>query len=189
MSENKIYLETDHPMRRVILGKVVVNMAVGESGERLANAAKVLEQLTGQKPSFRKAKRTIKEFGVRKGENIACMVTLRGARAYEFLKKALEAVDYEINESSIDEFGNFAFGVKEHIYLPGVKYDPNIGIFGFDVIVTLERPGYRVQRRRRGRARTPRRHRVNKEEAVEFITKVLGAKLVKKRVVRSRWGR
>jgi large subunit ribosomal protein L5 len=78
-------------MRRVFIGKVVVHIAVGESGERLQNAAKVLEMLTGQKPTFRRAKKTIKEFGVKRGENIACMVTLRGARAYEFLKKALAA--------------------------------------------------------------------------------------------------
>lgn len=185
MSEEKTYLETDHPMRRVVLGKVVVNTAVGESGERLANAVKVLEQLTGQKPSLRKAKRTIKEFGIKKGENIACMVTLRGKKAFDFLKKALEAVDNEILVSSIDEYGNFAFGVKEHIYLPGVKYDPSVGIFGFDVIVALERPGYRVARRRRAGSRVPRRHRVTKQEAIEFITKVLGAKVIEKR--RRRW--
>ena len=175
------YLDVGHPMRRVYIGKVVVNMAVGESGERLAKAAKVLEELTGQKPSFRKAKRTIKEFGIKRGENIACMATLRGERAYEFLKKALEAVNFEIPESSIDEYGNFAFGVREHIYLPGVKYDPSIGIFGFDVIVALERPGFRVMRRRRRRSKVPRHHRVTREEAVEFIEKVLGAKVVKKR--------
>ena len=171
-------LEADHPMRRVFIGKVVVNMAVGESGERLANAAKVLEELTGQKPSFRKAKKTIKEFGIKRGENIACMVTLRGERALSFLKKALEAVDYTIKASSIDEYGNFAFGVREHIHLPGVKYDPRIGIFGFDVIVSLERPGYRVMRRKRKRSKVPKKHRVTREEAIQFIEKVLGAKVV-----------
>ncbi len=171
-------LETDHPMRRIVIGKVVVNMAVGESGERLANAAKVLEELTGQKPSFRKARKTIKEFGIKRGENIACMVTLRGRRAYEFLKKALEAVNFTIKESSIDRHGNFAFGVREHIHLPGVKYDPSIGIFGFDVIVALERPGYRVARRRRKRSKIGRNHRVTREEAKEFLEKVLGVKVV-----------
>ncbi|RLE84720.1 MAG: 50S ribosomal protein L5 [Thermoprotei archaeon] len=165
-------------MRKVVLGKVVVNMAVGESGERLANAAKVLEQITGQRPSFRRAKKTIKEFGIRRGENIACIVTLRGDRALSFLKKALEAVDYTISRDSIDKYGNFAFGVKEHIHLPGVKYDPEIGIFGFDVIVSLERPGYRIMRRRRKRAKIPEKHRVTKEEAIRFIEKILGARVV-----------
>ncbi len=178
MPGNVPYLDTGHPMRRVFIGKVVVHMGVGTSGERLANAAKVLEELTGQKPTFRKAKRTIKEFGIKRGENIACMVTLRGKKAYDFLMKALEAVNFTIKESSIDEYGNFAFGIKEHIFIPGTKYDPSIGIFGMDVIVALERPGYRVARRKRRRSKIPRRHRVTKQEAIEFITKVLGAKVV-----------
>lgn len=171
-------LDVGHPMRRVFIGKVVVHIAVGESGERLQNAAKVLEMLTGQKPTFRRAKKTIKEFGVKRGENIACMVTLRGARAYEFLKKALAAVDYTVKKSSIDERGNFAFGIREHIHIPGVKYDPAIGIFGMDVIVALERPGYRVARRRRKRSSIGKEHYVTREEAIEFIRKVLGARVV-----------
>jgi len=165
-------------MRKVFIGKVVVHVAVGESGERLQNAAKVLEMLTGQKPTFRRAKKTIKEFGIKRGENIACMVTLRGIRAYEFLKKALAAVNYTIRKSSIDERGNFAFGIREHIHIPGVKYDPAIGIFGMDVIVALERPGYRVARRRRKRSRIGKKHYVTREEAIEFIRKVFGAQVV-----------
>uniref|UniRef100_A0A7C1SMR0 Large ribosomal subunit protein uL5 n=1 Tax=Thermofilum pendens TaxID=2269 RepID=A0A7C1SMR0_THEPE len=175
------YLDVGHPMRRVFIGKVVVNIGVGESGERLAKAAKLLEELTGQKPSFRRARKSIKEFGVKRGENIAVMVTLRGEKAISFLKRALAAVDYKIPESSIDKHGNFAFGVKEHILLPGVKYDPEVGIFGFDVIVAMERPGYRVARRRRKRSKVPLRHRVTKEETIMFLEKVLGVRVVRGR--------
>ncbi|OYT31673.1 MAG: 50S ribosomal protein L5 [Thermoprotei archaeon] len=187
MPADEHILKTDHPMRYVKIGKVVVNMAVGESGERLAKAAKILEMLTGQKPCFRKAKKTIKDFGIKKGENIACIVTLRGEKAISFLKRALEAVGNEIKESSIDEYGNFAFGIREHIHLPGVKYDPQLGIYGFDVCVSLERPGYRVARRRRRKAKIGKKHRVTKEEAIEFIEKVLGARVVKE--VKKRWVR
>ncbi|MEM1508754.1 MAG: 50S ribosomal protein L5 [Thermofilaceae archaeon] len=175
---DKLILETNHPMRKVFVGKVIAHIAVGESGERLANAARILEELTGQKPSLRKARRTIREFGIRKGENIACMVTLRGEKAYSFLKKALTAIRYTIDGRSIDEWGNFAFGIKEHIHIPGVKYDPAIGIFGMDVIVALERPGYRISRRRRRKSRIGKRHYVTREEAIEYIGKVLGAKVI-----------
>lgn len=171
-------LEVGHPMRKIYIGKVIVHIAVGESGERLANAARILESLTGQKPSLRKAKKSIKEFGIKRGENIACMVTLRGERAYDFLKKALAAVNYTIQKSSIDDKGNFAFGIKEHLLVPGTKYDPSLGIFGMDVIVRLERPGYRVSRRRRKRAGIGKKHYVTRDEAVEFIKKVLGARVV-----------
>ncbi|WP_225876061.1 50S ribosomal protein L5 [Infirmifilum lucidum] len=172
-------MEAGHLMRRIFIGKVVVNIGVGESGERLAKAAKLLEELTGQKPSLRRARRSIKEFGVKKGENIAVMVTLRGEKAINFLKRALAAVDYKINERSIDKHGNFAFGVKEHILLPGVKYDPEVGIFGFDVIVALERPGYRIARRRRKRSKIGYRHRVTREETIAYLEKVLGVQVIR----------
>lgn len=167
-----------NPMKKLKIAKVVVNMAVGTSGEKLAKAAQVLEQLTGQKPSFRRAKKTIKEFGIKKGENIACVVTLTKGKALEFLKRALAAVDFKIKGSSFDEFGNFSFGIKEHISLPGVKYDPMLGIFGFDVCVSVERPGYRVARRRRKKSRIGKSHRVVREESMKFVEEVLGAKIV-----------
>ncbi|HDJ95043.1 MAG TPA: 50S ribosomal protein L5, partial [Acidilobales archaeon] len=159
-----------NPMLKPRIAKVTVNIGVGGSGDRLQKAAKVLEMLTGQKPVPRKARRTIKEFGIHRGENIAVMVTLRGKRAIEFLNKAFDAVGRRIKASSFDKFGNFSFGIKEHISIPGVKYDPEIGIFGMDVCVTIERPGFRVMRRRRARSRVPLRHRVSKEEAIEFIS-------------------
>ncbi|RLG85187.1 MAG: 50S ribosomal protein L5 [Thermoprotei archaeon] len=169
----------EHPMTKPKIAKVTVNIGVGESGERLEKAARVLEMLTGQKPSFRKARRTIKEFGIRKGENIAVVVTLRGKKALDFLNKIFEAVDWRVKESSFDEYGNISIGIKEHIMLPGVKYDPELGIFGMDVAITLERPGFRVLRRRRCRKRSiPKRHRVNKKEAIVFFEKILGVKVV-----------
>ena len=166
------------PMLKPKIAKVTVNISVGESGERLQRAARVLEMLTGQKPVQRKAKRTIREFGIHKGENIAVMVTLRGEKAIDFLRRAFEAVGNRIKASSFDEFGNFGFGIKEHIQFPGVKYDPEIGIFGMDVIVTMERPGFRVLRRRRARSTIPRRHRLTKEEAMAFLVKEFGITIV-----------
>jgi len=170
--------EAVNPMRRLKVGKVTVNMAVGRSGERLAKAAKVLEELVGQRPSLRAAKRTIKDFGIKKGESIACVATLRGQKAISFLKEALAAIDYKVKASSFDEHGNFAFGVKEHILLPNTKYDPDLGIFGFDVCVSIERPGYRVARRRRKRSTIGVNHRVSREEAMNFVKEALGVTIV-----------
>jgi len=168
-----------HPMRKPRIAKVTVNIAIGQSGERLQKAAKVLEEITGQKPVFRRAKKTIRAFGGRKGENIAVMVTLRGERAIEFLKKALEAVGYRIKQSSIDEHGNVGFGIEEHILIPGVRYDPEIGILGMDVVITVERPGYRIMRRKRARKkRVPRRHRVTREETMVLLNQLLGVQWI-----------
>lgn len=167
------------PMSKPRIAKVTVNIAIGYSGERLQKAAGVLEMLTGQKPVFRKAKKTIRAFGVRKGENIAVMVTLRGERARAFLKKALEAVGFRIKRSSIDQFGNVGFGIEEYILIPGVKYDPEIGILGMDVYVTVERPGFRVMRRKRARKKSvPRRHRVTPQETMVLLSQEFGVQWV-----------
>jgi len=167
----------EHPMRKPRIAKVTVNIALGYGGERLRKAAQVLEEITGQKPVFRRAKRTIRAFGVRKGENIAVMVTLRKDKAIAFLKKAFEAVGYKAKASSIDQFGNFAFGIEEHILIPGVKYDPEIGILGMDVILTIERPGYRITRRKRARKQhIPLRHRVTPEETMVLLNQLFGVK-------------
>ena len=168
-----------HPMKKPRIVKVTVNISLGQSGERLLRAAEALEELTGQKPVFRKAKRTIRAFGVRKGENIAVMVTLRREKALEFLKRALEAKGFRLKTSSIDEHGNVSFGIEEHILIPGVKYDPRVGILGMDVAITIQRPGHRiVERRRARRKRIPRRHRVTKEEAMVLLNQLLGVQFV-----------
>jgi len=166
------------PMLKPRIAKVTVNVSIGSDFERLKKIASVLEEITGQKPSLRRAKRTIREFGVKKGDYIAAVVTLRGNHAIELLKKALDAVGYRIKESSFDDYGNVCFGIKEHIHLPGVKYDPEVGIFGMDVCVTIERPGYRVMRRRRCRSHVPRRHRVTKAESMLLLKNLFGVEIV-----------
>jgi len=154
--------------------KVVVNMAVGKSGEPLDRAAKVLEQLTRQKPGKRKARKSIREWGVRKGEPIACMVTLRDEKAVEFLKRALQAVENKLSKRNFDMFGNFSFGIKEHIDIPGTKYLPELGIHGMDVIVTLSRPGHRVSRRHRAKTVVGLKHRLTPDEGAAFIRDEFG---------------
>jgi large subunit ribosomal protein L5 len=152
-------------------------MAVGKSGEPLEKAAKVLEQLTGQKPCKRKAVKTVRDFGIRKGEPIACLVTLRNVRAREFLKRALEAVDNKISWERFDNRGNFSFGIKEHIDIPGTKYVPELGIHGMDVSVTLFRPGQRVKRRHHAKSRVGAKHLLTPEEAIIFVKDEFGVEI------------
>ncbi len=160
-----------NPMYKPFISKVVVNIGVGSSGERLVKAMKVLESLTGQKPVECRAKKTIRDFGIRKREPIGCKVTLRGEAARNFLNRALDAVDRTLNPNSFDEYGNISFGIREHIDIPGTKYDPDLGVFGMDVCISFERPGYCVARRRRKRSKIPRKQRVTKEEAMLILKK------------------
>lgn len=158
--------------------KVTVNISVGESGEPLEKAGKVLEQLTGQKPVKRKAKQTIRDFGIRKGEPISYIVTLRKEKATEFLTKALQAVDNKISRNCFDNNGNFSFGIREHIEIPGTKYMPELGIFGMDVSVSLGRAGYRVKKRRRAKSRIGKSHLLMPEEAIAFIKDTVEVEIV-----------
>ncbi len=164
-------------MRTIKLAKVIVHMNVGKSGDVLEKARKVLEDITGQKPCTKQAKTTIKDFGIREGEPIACLTTLRGEQASTFLKRAFEAVSNALKASSFDDNGNFAFGINEHIEIPGTKYVPELGIFGMDVMGTLERPGYRIKRRRIRPAQVGKRHRVTKEDATKFVAEKFGVQI------------
>ena len=159
----------ENPMLKPIIEKVTVNMSVGKSGGPLEQAVTIIKQLTKQKPSKRKAKKTIREFGIRKGESIACLVTLREEKAEEFLRKAFYAVDKKLSKYCFDKQGNFSFGIKEHIDLPGTKYVPELGIHGMDVSVSLGRAGYRVKRRHRAKSRVGKSHLLTNQEAILFI--------------------
>ena len=164
----------DNIMRQIFISKVVINMSIGAGGETLAKAKTILEELTGQKPVDVLAKRHNRDFGLRKGEPMGCKVTLRGDRAMDFAKRALDVTDFQIPESAVDHSGNVCFGISEHIQIPGVKYDPNLGIFGMDVCICTERPGFRITRRRRGRHKVPRRHRISPSEAMGVLSTELG---------------
>ena len=158
--------------------KVVVNLNIGKSGEPLERAVRVLDEISGQTPYKAKAKKSIRDWGVRQGEPIACVVTLRKEKGLTFLKKVLPVIDNKISKRSFDETGNFAFGLKEHIDIPGVKYDPEIGIFGMDVCVSVNRPGQRVKIRRKQTNRIGKKHMLTPEESMEYVRQTLGVELV-----------
>jgi large subunit ribosomal protein L5 len=166
------------PMLKPRIEKVVVNLSVGKSGEPLEKASKVLKELTNQTPVKKKAKKSIRDFGLRKGEAIACVVTLRRQAAIDFLKKVMPVVDNKISRSSFDRQGNFAFGIKEHIEIAGVKYDPDVGIFGMDVCVSVNRPGNRVKIRRKHKAHIGSKHLLTPEESITFVKQTLGVEIV-----------
>ncbi|MEM4598358.1 MAG: 50S ribosomal protein L5 [Candidatus Diapherotrites archaeon] len=164
-------------MREIMIDKVVINIGVGESGEKLQKAHKVLEEITGAKAVRTKAKVRQPKWGIRPGLEIGVKTTLRKEKAMEFLKRALAAKGFKISRSQFDENGNFAFGIKEHIEMPGTKYNPQLGVFGFDVIVALRRRGYRVKFRRYNKSKIGKKHRITKEEAIEYATKKLGIRV------------
>ena len=149
-------------MREVHVDKVVVNIGVGEAGERLVKAQKVLEMVTGQKSVETISKTVNRDLGIRKGMPLGCKVTLRGERAENFLRQ-------RVPEYSFDKEGNMSFGISDYTDFEGMKYDPEIGIFGMDISVVLRRPGARVSQRSLLKRRIPKSHRVDRDEAIQYM--------------------
>merc|ERR1712125_300754 len=149
-----------NPMQELVLKKLCMGICVGESGDRLTRAAKVLEQLTGQTPVFSKARYTVRTFSIRRNEKIAVHCTVRGEKAEEILERGLKVKEYELWYENFSETGNFGFGIDEHIDL-GIKYDPGIGIYGMDFFCVMGRAGgMRVAKRKKKQARLGFKHRL-----------------------------
>jgi len=169
-----------YPMRKPRINKVSVNFGVGASGPQLEKARVLCEALTGQKPAEGRAKETVRGFGIRKHEPIAVFTTLRGKRATDFLAKCFWAKEHILLKKNFDQFGNLAFGIKEHLDLPNMKYDPQIGVLGFDVTVVIERPGFRINRRRKRKTKIPARHKISKVEGMAFFKKQFNVQILDK---------
>ena len=160
------------------IAKVTINIGVGEAGEKLKKAESVLEGVTKQKPIQTLSKTTNKDWGLRKFMPIGCKVTLRKKAAETFLINALKIRENKISEYSFDNQGNFSFGVPDHTLFEGQKYDPNIGIFGMDICVTVEKPGYRIKHRGIDQGKIPQRHQLTKEATIQFITEAFSVEVV-----------
>ncbi|MFX0025263.1 MAG: 50S ribosomal protein L5 [Candidatus Hermodarchaeota archaeon] len=165
-------------MKRPFLEKIVLNIGVGAGGEELERAVTVLETISGRKPIKTLSKRNIKEFNLRKGRPIGTMVTIRGIEAEKLLKRLLIVNNNKILRRSFDNYGNFGFGITEHISIPGIEYDNLIGIWGLDVVGRIIRPGMRVKYRRKARAKVPKHHYVSRLEAQYFLEKNFGVDIV-----------
>jgi len=162
------------PMRKIRIEKLIVNICVGESGDKLTKASRVLKELADQEPVFSVARLTVRTFGIRRNEKIAVHVTVRGKKAEEILNKGLAVLEYELKDRNFSTSGNFGFGIQEHIDL-GLKYDPSVGIYGMDFYIVLSRPGFRVNKRKRMNNAIGVNHRISKEDAKKwFLTKFNG---------------
>lgn len=165
-------------MRTPVVEKVIVHMGVGESGQHLVNAEEILRTITGQEVVRCYSKRTLPAFSIKKNEPIGCKVTLRGPRAQEFLETALGIIEKTLTRSQFDSLGNVSFGIEEHTDFPGMRYDPNIGVFGMDVTVVLKRPGERICKRRIATHKIPTGHRVTVDDAIAFLNESYGVEVM-----------
>lgn len=167
----------ENEMKEIRIAKVTVNIGAGQVGDDVEQAVNLLEEMTGNQAVRTESGDAAQGFGLRSGLNIGAKVTLRGEDAEEFLGYVFEAIDEEIPASNFDDQGNFSVGVGEYINMPNMKYDPDIGMVGFDVAVTLERPGYRVKDRD-DEAMLGDDHRISPAEAQTFVEDRFGVDVV-----------
>ncbi len=165
-------------MRKIRFEKLVLNIGVGEPGDKLEEAYNLLKKISGAKPVKITSKNRVPTWGVRPGVEIGVKVTLRDEeKIKELLKNLLTAVEGEMKKSCFDNRGNISFGIDEYIHIPGLKYDPKIPLFGLNVCITLERKGYRIRRRRLNKKKIPSNQVINKEESIKFIKSNYGVEI------------
>jgi large subunit ribosomal protein L5 len=167
----------ENPMRKIRVGKVVLNIGLGKSGEAIERGKKVLQQVSGQTPAQTRAKRSVRDFGIHKGEPIGVIVTVRGDETKQLMEKLLAAREKKLHESCFDSKGSVSFGIREHIEIPGIRYDPAIGILGMNVSILLERAGYSVARRNRRTSRVGKAQLVSKDEAMQYFKDNFGVSI------------
>lgn len=169
---------TENPMREIKLEKLVINIGIGSNDQLYENARLLIEKLTGRNAVQTVSKKRDPSLGIKRGQVIGAMVTIRKAPAAEMLKRALEANNFVIKERSIND-NSLSFGIKEYIDFAGVKYDPKIGMLGMNINANFSRVGRRVERRKRLRSIEDVDHKqVKKEEIVSYVTKNFSAKVV-----------
>ena len=161
-----------NPMKQISVEKVTLNIGAGKDQAKLEKGMKLINNIAGSMPVKTFTKKRIQEWDLRPGLAIGCKLTLRKKNALDLLKRLLEAKDNTLQVSNLDNEGNISFGINEYIDVPGVKYDPDIGIMGLQVCITLKRKGFRVKRRALKRREIPRKNRIKKEEAADFMKNI-----------------
>ncbi|MBN2368542.1 50S ribosomal protein L5 [Candidatus Woesearchaeota archaeon] len=164
-------------MRQIRIEKLTLNIGAGTNQDTLKKGMKLLKNLTGKDLVKTISQKRIPSWGVRPGLPVGCKTILRGEEAEKILIRLIAAKDNKLNESCFDSQGNVAFGIHEYIDVPDLNYDPSIGIMGFQVCVTLSRPGYRVKYRKKLNRKLGKGHIITKEESIAFFKQKFGISL------------
>ncbi len=164
-------------MKDIRIEKLTVNVGAGKSTDMLEKGVKLIKHLFGVDPVKTVTQKRIPSWGLRPGLPIGCKLTLRKSAAKEAFVRLLASKDNTLARSNIDNEGNISFGVPEYIDIPGAKYDPAIGIIGFQACLTLERPGFRIKRRRLMKRKVPKNHRILQDDAIEYLRKEFNIKI------------
>jgi len=167
----------ENPMRKIRVEKLTVNIGTSKEQSKLDKGLKLIKHLTAREGVKTVSKKRIPSWGIRPGLPIGCKLTIRDSTKYDLIKKLLKAKENVLNKKNFGQNGTVAFGIHEYIDIPDVKYEPDIGIMGFQACITLERPGYNIKKRRLHTAKISKKHQITKEEAISYIKSQFGTKI------------
>jgi len=164
-------------MKEIKVAKLTLNIGAGKNEDLLKKGLILLKKLSPLVPVKTFTQKRIPGWGLRPGLAIGCKVTVR-KNPGELLKRLLVAKENQLKEKCFDSQGNFSFGVPEYIDIEGLEYDPDLKIMGLEVAVTLERPGFRVKKKRYQPREIGNKHKITKEEATAFMKEKFGVEVI-----------
>lgn len=156
-------------MRQIRIEKLTLNIGAGKEQAVLEKGITLLKNITGLAPVKTITQKRIANWGLRPGLPVGCKITFRREQAKILAKRLLSAKNNLLSKNNFDDCGNVSFGIHEYIDIPDVKYDPKIGIMGLQASLTLQRPGFRIKRRKIMKRSVPKKHGIAREEAVQFM--------------------
>ena len=142
---SKLSLKNRHDVPKI--NKIILNMGLGEDGsdsKKLKACSDDMALIAGQKPVITKFKKSISNFKTRKGSNAGVKVTLRAHKMYEFVDRLVNIAlprikDFRgLSPKGFDKFGNYTFGIKEHIIFPEVSFDRADKVRGLDIVIVIK---------------------------------------------------
>ena len=163
-------------MQEIRIEKLTLNFGAGKDADLLEKGVKLLKMISGREPIKTITQKRIPDWGVRPGLPLGCKITLRGKEAGELLLRLIKAKNNKLKEDSFGP-GNFSVGLREYLDVPGLKYDPELGMLGFEAAVTLGRPGFRIKYRKVMPKKIPNRHRITIDETKKFAAEKLGVEM------------
>ncbi len=170
-------MENKSKMQEIEIEKMVLNC--GGTEDKLEKSIKLLKMITGKEKIYQvKSTRRIPAFGISPGKKSGCKITLRNKKEItDLLKRFFIAEDNQILNRKIVE-NQFSFGINEYIEIPGLEYNRDIGILGFEISVVFKRKGKRVKMKKIKQGKYPKRQNVTKEEIIQFLTKKFGVEVI-----------
>ncbi len=155
-------------MGKITIAKITLNMGAGKNEDLLKKGLVLLQKFSPLHPVKTVTTKRIPGWGLRPGLAIGCKVTIR-KDAEKLLHRLLAAKGHRLRAGNFDQQGNVSFGIPEYIDVDGLSYDPELKIIGLEAAVTLERPGYRVKKRKIKKGRIGKAQIVSRDDAINFF--------------------